>query len=101
MSSDMKEAADTCLIVSGGPTDREFAAKFVKERKYPYVIAVDAGLETEVFFDDAPQRMSTSRKRMRRTQTSQSAPLSALVSAQPMCSALRAEDWTTSSPTFT
>ena len=44
MSSDMKEAADTCLIVSGGPTDREFAAKFVKERKYPYVIAVDAGL---------------------------------------------------------
>ena len=28
MSSDMKEAADTCLIVSGGPTDREFAAKF-------------------------------------------------------------------------
>ena len=43
MSSDMKEAADTCLIVSGGPTDREFAAKFVKERKYPYVIAVDAG----------------------------------------------------------
>ena len=32
MSSDMKEAADTCLIVSGGPTDREFAAKFVKER---------------------------------------------------------------------
>ena len=44
MSSDMKEAADTCLIVSGGPTDREFAAKFVKERKDPYVIAVDAGL---------------------------------------------------------
>ena len=30
--------------MSGGPTDREFAAKFVKERKYPYVIAVDAGL---------------------------------------------------------
>ena len=37
MSSDMKEAADTCLIVSGGPTDREFAAKFVKKRKYPYI----------------------------------------------------------------
>lgn len=44
MSSDEREMADTCLIVSGGPTDRKFAAEFVKERKYPYVIAVDAGL---------------------------------------------------------
>ena len=50
MSSDMKEAADTCLIVSGGPTDQEFAAKFVKERKYPYVIAVDAGLTDHSLF---------------------------------------------------
>ncbi len=45
MSSDMKEAADTCLIVSGGPTDRKFAAE-IRERRgsIPYVIAVDAGL---------------------------------------------------------
>lgn len=26
------------------PTDRNFASEFVKERKYPYVVAVDAGL---------------------------------------------------------
>ena len=79
----------------------EFAAKFVKERKYPYVIAVDAGLAvcedlglvpdlavgilTPLVWSGwrskgrrkAGQRMSTNRKRMRRTQTSQSAPLSA------------------------
>ena len=44
MSSDEREMADTCLIISGGPTDRNFASEFVKERKYPYVVAVDAGL---------------------------------------------------------
>lgn len=44
MNADRREMTDTCLIVSGGPTDRKFAAEFVKNRKYPYVIAVDAGL---------------------------------------------------------
>ena len=44
MNADRREMTDTCLIVSGGPTDRKFAAEFVKNRKYPYVIAVDGGL---------------------------------------------------------
>lgn len=44
MNAARREMTDTCLIVSGGPTDRKFAAEFVKNRKYPYVIAVDAGL---------------------------------------------------------
>lgn len=39
-----KEMTDTCLIVSGGPIDVTFAQAFLKERHYPYVIAVDAGL---------------------------------------------------------
>lgn len=34
-----------CLIVSGGPLDPVFAADFLKNRKYAYVIAVDAGLD--------------------------------------------------------
>ena len=37
MNADRREMTDTCLIVSGGPTDRKFAAEFVKNRKYPYV----------------------------------------------------------------
>ena len=37
MSSDEREMADTRLIISGGPTDGNFASEFVKERKYPYV----------------------------------------------------------------
>ena len=34
MSSDMKEAADTCLIVSGGPTDR-VCGKICEEEEVP------------------------------------------------------------------
>ena len=44
MNLDRTGMPDTCLIVSGGPIERKFAAEFVKERKYPCVIAVDAGL---------------------------------------------------------
>ena len=36
----------TCLIISGGPVDRKFAAEFLKGRTYDCIIAVDAGLET-------------------------------------------------------
>ena len=97
----------------------------MKERKYPYVIAVDAGLAVCEDLGLVPdlavgdfdtfglERMEELRKKegwatdvhkpeKDETDTdSQFAPLSAPVSAQPMCSALRAEDWTTSSPTFT
>lgn len=33
-----------CLMISGGPLDKEFAAGFLKGREYGFVIAVDAGL---------------------------------------------------------
>ena len=59
----------TCLIISGGPVDREFAAEFLKGRTYDCIIAVDAGLETEMCIrgrhiihrDIKPQNMIISR----------------------------------------
>lgn len=33
-----------CLMVTGGPLDLEFAAEFLKNREYEFIIAVDAGL---------------------------------------------------------
>jgi len=34
-----------CLIVTGGPQDLTFMADFLRDRTYPYIIAVDAGVE--------------------------------------------------------
>lgn len=36
----------TCLVITGGPLDTEFAETFLEERRFTRVIAVDAGLET-------------------------------------------------------
>mgnify|MGYP000105037392 CR=1 FL=1 len=107
MNADRREMTDTCLIVSGGPTDRKFAAEFVKNRKYPYVIAVDAGLAVCEELGLVPdlavgdfdtsgwngwknserkrdgRRMSISRRRMRRTRILRSAPHSGRVSYRP------------------
>lgn len=33
----------TCLLISGGPLDLSFAKDFLKDRKYDYVVAADAG----------------------------------------------------------
>lgn len=33
----------TCLLISGGPLDLSFASDFLKERKYDYLVAADAG----------------------------------------------------------
>lgn len=33
----------TCLMISGGPLDLSFAGEFLAERKYDFVVAVDAG----------------------------------------------------------
>ena len=63
MNADRREMTDTCLIVSGGPTDRKFAAEFVKNRKYPYVIAVDAGLAVGDFDTFGLERMEELRKK--------------------------------------
>ncbi len=32
-----------CLMISGGPLDRSFAGAFLKERRYDFIVAVDAG----------------------------------------------------------
>lgn len=34
-----------CLIITGGPADPEFVSRFLEDKKYEYVIAVDAGLQ--------------------------------------------------------
>ena len=36
----------TCLVITGGPLDTEFAETFLEERRFTRVIVVDAGLET-------------------------------------------------------
>ena len=36
----------TCLVITGGPLDTEFAETFLEERRFTRVIAVGAGLET-------------------------------------------------------
>ncbi|MBQ5868547.1 MAG: thiamine diphosphokinase [Lachnospiraceae bacterium] len=33
----------TCLLISGGPLDLSFAKEFLKDRKYDFVVAADAG----------------------------------------------------------
>lgn len=33
----------TCLLISGGPLDLSFAKDFLKDRKYDFVVAADAG----------------------------------------------------------
>ena len=35
-----------CLMVTGGPLDLAFAAEFLKDRRYDFVIAVDAGFSS-------------------------------------------------------
>lgn len=35
-----------CLMISGGPIDREFVGNFIRNRKYDFIIAVDNGFST-------------------------------------------------------
>ena len=121
MTPDTSEMTDTCLIVSGGPTDRKFAAEFVKNRKYPYVIAVDAGLAVCEELGLVPdlavgdfdtfglermeelrkrdgRRMSISRRRMRRTRILRSAPHSGQGFIPPMFWEPQGAGWIMSFP---
>ena len=122
MNADRREMTDTCLIVSGGPTDRKFAAEFVKNRKYPYVIAVDAGLAVCEELGLVPAlrwailipsgwngwknskkkrgglRMSISRRRMRRTRILRSAPHSGQGFIPPMFWEPQGAGWIMSFP---
>ena len=121
MNADRREMTDTCLIVSGGPTDRKFAAEFVKNRKYPYVIAVDAGLAVCEELGLVPdlavgdfdtfglermeelrkrdgRRMSISRRRMRRTRILRSAPHSGQGFIPPMFWEPQGAGWIMSFP---
>ena len=119
MNADRREMTDTCLIVSGGPTDRKFAAEFVKNRKYPYVIAVDAGLAVCEELGLVPdlavgdfdtfglermerkrdgRRMSISRRRMRRTRILRSAPHSGQGFIPPMFWGPQGAGWIMSFP---
>ena len=95
MNADRREMTDTCLIVSGGPTDRKFAAEFVKNRKYPYVIAVDAGLAV---CEELGLGMSISRRRMRRTRILRSARHSGQDFIPPMFWGPQGAGWIMSFP---
>lgn len=46
--------AKICLVISGGPIDLEFAAEYLKGRRFFWTIAVDAGLETAKKLDIVP-----------------------------------------------
>lgn len=47
----------TCLIVTGGSLNQEFAGQFLKTRSYDYVIAADRGLNTLKDLDITPNEI--------------------------------------------